>query len=106
LLPSIPGDYVNYIVDTGPFECCTYEDAEPGYVVLWSFDEIAKNNSDIEIETYAPGFIAFGGDGGGELLAFDATGAVFMLPLIGMEPDCAIRVAENFQELVNRMDFE
>ena len=103
--PPIPGDYLEYITDTGPFECCTYEGAEPGYVVLWSFDEIEKNNSDIEIESYAPGFIAFGGDGGGELLAFDGTGGVFMLPLIGMEPECAIQVAENFQELLNRMDF-
>ena len=72
--------------------------------MLWSFDEIAKNNSDIEIESYASGFIAFGGDGGGELLAFDGLGAIFMLPMIGMDSDCAIRVAENFQELLNRMD--
>lgn len=105
MLPKIPDDYADYIKDTGPFECCTYEDAEPGYVVLWSFDEIAKSNIDVEIEAYAPGFIAFGVDGGGELLAFDGTGAVFMLPMIGMEPDCAIRVAEHFQELVNRLDF-
>jgi hypothetical protein len=101
----MPDRYVEYIKDTGPIECCTHDDAEPGYVVLWAFDVIAKNNSDIEIETYAPGFIGFGGDGGGELLAFDGTGAVFILPLIGMEPDCAIRVAETFQELLSRMNF-
>jgi hypothetical protein len=105
VLPSMPDDYVEYIKDTGPFEACTHDDAEPGYVVLWAFDEIAKNNSDIDVETYAPGFIGFGGDGGGELLAFDGTGAVFILPLIGMEPACAIRIAENFQELISRMDF-
>lgn len=105
MLPPIPDDYVEYIKDTGPFECCTLDDAEPGYVVLWSFEEIATSNADIEIETYAPGFIGFGGNGGGELLAFDEAGAVFMLPLVGMEPSCAIRIAENFQELVNRLDF-
>lgn len=104
LLPSIPRDYIKYIKSTGPFECLTHEDAEPGYVVLWSFNEIAKNNSDIEIEMYASGFVAFGGNGGGELLAFDATGAVFTLPMIGMEPDCAIRIAEDFQELVSRLE--
>lgn len=31
-------------------------------------------------------------------------GAVFMLPMIGMEPDCAIRIAEDFQELVSRLE--
>jgi hypothetical protein len=104
ILPSIPRDYVDYIKSNGPFECLTHGDAEPSYVVLWSFDEIANRNSDVEIEMYAPGFIAFGGNGGGELLVFDNTGAVFMLPMIGMEPDCAIRIAENFQELVNRLE--
>ncbi|MES2018595.1 MAG: SMI1/KNR4 family protein [Pseudomonadota bacterium] len=104
LLPSIQRDYIEYIKSVGPFECLTQEDAEPGYVVLWPFDEIVKNNSDIEIEMYAPGFVAFGGNGGGELLVFDATGAVFMLPMIGMEPDCAIRIAEDFQELVSRLE--
>ena len=105
MLPPIPNDYVDYIKETGPFECDTYDDAKPGYVVLWAFGEIAKSNSDLEIETYAPGFVAFGGNGGGELLVFDKTGAVFMLPMIGMAPDCAIRIAENFQELTTRMDF-
>lgn len=105
MLPSIPNDYVDYIQDTGPFECCTYEDTEPGCVVLWSFGDIAKINSQIDIETCAPGFIAFGGDGGGELLAFDGAGAVFMLPMIGLEADCAMRIAENFQELLSRLDF-
>lgn len=106
MLPTIPSDYVDYITDTGPFECCTDDDADPGYVVLWSFDEIAKSNADLEIETYAPGFVAFGGNGGGELLTFDRTGAVFMLPMIGMEPDCALRIGGNFQELISRLDFE
>lgn len=104
MLPHIPQDYVDYIKSTGPFECLTQERAKPGYVALWDFDEIAKINAEVEIEMYAPGFIAFGGDGGGELLAFDGTGAVFMLPMVGMEPSCAIRIAENFQELVNRLE--
>jgi len=104
LLPSIPLDYAEYIKATGPFECLTREDVEPGYVVLWSFDAIPKNNYDVQIEMYAPGFVAFGGDGGGELLVFDETGAVFMLPMVGMEPSSAIRIAEDCQELVSRLE--
>lgn len=104
MLPSLPSAHVEYIKATGPFECCTRDDSEPGYVVLWAIDEISKNNSEVEIETYAPGFIAFCGNGGGELLVFDSTGAVFMLPMIGMEPNCAIRVAETFEDLVSQFE--
>ena len=104
MLPPIPHDYIEYIKSIGAFECLTREDAEPGYVVLWPFEEIAKNNSDVEIEMYAPGFVAFGGNGGGELLVFDSAGTVFMLPMVGMSPNCAIPIAANFQELVNRLE--
>jgi len=104
LLPSLPLGYVEYVKTTGPFECFTRDDAEPGYVVLWAFDDISKRNSEAEIEIYAPGFVAFGGDGGGEFLVFDSAGAVFMLPMIGMEPDCAMPVAETFEELAGRFD--
>lgn len=98
MLPSIPNDYISYIRENGLFEGFTVDEARPGYIVLWAVDEITGNNSDIEIEMYAPGFIAFAGNGGGEVLAFDENGSVYMLPLIGMEPEVAIRIADNFQE--------
>lgn len=104
LLPPLPSSYVPYIKASGSFECPTRDDTEPGYVVLWGFDEILQSNSEVEIEKYAPGFIAFGGDGGGELLAFDADGVVYMLPMIGMESDCAMRIAETFEELEGRLE--
>lgn len=47
----------------------------------------------------APGFVAFAGNGRGEIYAFDAVGAVFMLPMIGMEPGAAIKVTDDFLEL-------
>lgn len=102
MLPPIPQQYVEYLRSNGVFEGLTHGDAEPGYVVLWPLDKLADYNADVEIEVYAPGFIAFGGDGGGELLAFDVSGAVFMLPMIGMEPRYATRVAESFQDLAAR----
>jgi len=43
--------------------------------------------------------VAFAGNGGGEIYAFDTVGAVFMLPMIGMEPEAAIKVADDFLEL-------
>jgi hypothetical protein len=98
MLPPIPSDYRNYIQENGLFEGFTVDGARPGYVILWALDKIAGSNSDIEIEMHAPGFLAFAGNGGGEVLAFDEQGSVFMLPLIGMGPKVAIRIADNFPE--------
>lgn len=72
MLPPIPQQYVKYLRPDGVFEGSTHGDAEPGYDALWPLEKIADYNSDVEIEVYAPRFIAFGGDGGGELLVFDA----------------------------------
>lgn len=99
---AIPSDYIKYTQERGCFEGFTIDEAEPGYVELWSLEAIPGNNRDIEIEKYAAGFVAFAGNGGGEVLAFDAAGVVYMLPLIGMDADCAIRVADDFRSLEKR----
>jgi len=41
---------------------------------------------------------SFAGNGGGEIYAFDTGGAVFVLPMIGMEPEAATKVADDFLE--------
>lgn len=104
MLPPIPAQYEAFLAAHGGFEGFTTGDARPGYVALWTMAEIPGNNADIEIQECAPGFVAFAGNGGGEVLAFDASGAVFMLPLIGMEPQCAIKVAGSFSELEARFE--
>ena len=98
---ALPNDYVAYIEGDGASEECT--DGLPGYFQLWQPDEIEANNKDLQIETHAPGFLGFGTDGGGELLAFDASGAVFMLPLVGMEPRYANRIADSWNEIAQRI---
>jgi hypothetical protein len=102
MLPAVPQEYFEYIRENGAFEGFTSDEAEPGYIELWTPEAIPANNSDIEIETLAPGFIAFAGNGGGEVLAFDATGAVHMLPMIGMASEYAIQVANDFESLARR----
>ncbi len=104
MLPTIPTEYKAFLAKHGGFEGFTSGDGQPGYVVLWPLADIPSNNSDIEIQDYAPGFVAFAGDGGGEVLAFDASGAVFLLPLVGMEPQYAIKVAGSFVELEARFE--
>lgn len=102
MFPEIPSKYVEYLNDHGAFEGFTTGEDSPGYVALWTIEEIPERNRDIDVEALAPGFIAFAGNGGGEVLAFDASGIVYTLPMIGMASDCAIRVADNFQSLAER----
>lgn len=101
---SLPVEYETYLATHGAFEGFTSDEEMPGYVVLWNLSDIRGNNTDIQIEELAPGFIAFGGNGGGEILAFDASGAVYMLPLIGMEPGVAIKLADSFIDLASRFE--
>ncbi|RQU77137.1 hypothetical protein DF141_10100 [Burkholderia cenocepacia] len=102
--PPIPTEYIDYLRTNGVFEGFTRDGTEPGYVALWPTEEILQNNADVEMATYAPDYIAFAGDGGGELLAFDLAGAVFMLPMIGLASECAIRIADSFDDLAARFD--
>jgi len=55
------------------------------------------------LSEYAPGFVTFGGNGGGELLVVNETGEVFYMPAIGMAPDTAIKIASSLQEFKGYM---
>jgi hypothetical protein len=101
---TIPAEYKVFLAQRGAFEGFIAGDDSPGYVELWPLEAIEGNNRDVEISKYAPGFLAFAGNGGGEILAFDSTGAVYMLPLIGMAPDSALRVADCFTELAAKFE--
>lgn len=97
----LPTDYIAYVEGGGVGEGFT--DGLPGYFALWHPDEIELNNKDLNVDNYAPGFLGFGTDGGEELLAFDASGAVFMLPLVGMEPRYANKIADSWSEVAKRI---
>jgi hypothetical protein len=98
----LPRDYVRYLEAGGVLEAFT--EGEPGYLALWPAGEIEQNNLDLQVAEYAPGFLGFGGNGGGELLAFDKDDVVYMLPMIGMEPRYAVKIADSWAELELRID--
>ena len=76
---------------------------EPEWYVLWQPEEVEEINRDYELSKYAPGFISFGGNGGGELLVTDQKGEVFYMPAIGLSPEAAIKIAGGFQEFKGYM---
>jgi hypothetical protein len=97
----LPPAYVEFLEKNGTVECFTSK--EPGYIQFWPVEDLEKTNADVETQLNAPGYLGFASDGGGEMIAFDKTGAIFKLPFIGMEPGYAFRIADSFDELVQRL---
>jgi len=102
---ALPDDLKHFIAEHGLFEGFTRDDS-PGYVELWAVEDIPQENIAIEMDVYAPGFLAFAGNGGGEVFAFDIAGAVYMIPLIGMEAEQAIRIADSFAEFAETFELD
>lgn len=100
MYPPLPDSYTEFLNNRGAFEGFT--DGQPGYIAMWKHEELTEFNRDLSVSELAPGFIAFAGNGGGDVLAFDTAGEVFMLPMIGMESRYANRIADSFSELVAR----
>ena len=98
---QLPADYLAYLDGEGVDEAST--EGDPGYFQLWHPDEIEEMNRSYHVSEYAPGFLAFGSDGGGEMLAFDGAGAVFMIPFVGMAPEEAKRIASSWREVASRI---
>jgi hypothetical protein len=81
-----------------------FTEGAPGYFQLWPEEEIQKWNIDYQVPEYAPGFIGFGSDGGGEMLAFDKEGAIYMIPFIGMSVEDAQKIADSWLEVSQRIE--
>lgn len=76
------------------------------YLIVWKAEELAKFNREYEVHDYAPGLIAFGSNGGGECFAFDTRETHFpvvQVAFIGMCLNDAVRVADSFEKLLEKM---
>jgi hypothetical protein len=94
----LPDDYVAYLKRSNGGEGFVGD----AYLVLWKAEELVEFNKDYEMETRAPGLIAFGGNGGGEGFAFDTRSPdmpVVQIPFIGLSLQHALPVAPTFPAL-------
>lgn len=98
---TLPDDFLQYLQSGAP-RFGNLADF-PLYFEIWSEDEIDRWNREYEVETYAPGFYGFAGDGGGEMYAFGPEGAIYALPLIGMEARVAKRLAGSWAEFASKI---
>jgi hypothetical protein len=99
---KLPEEYVRYLADNGLKEGGLT--VEPGWFQLWPPDEVGKWNQDYHVEESAPGFLGFGSNGGGEMLAFDIEGHVVMIPFIGMSASDVRLVAGSWKEFTERIE--
>jgi hypothetical protein len=100
---SFPADYLQFLREKGGGEGFVGSH----YLILWRPEELPTFNREYQFPEYAPSMIAFGTDGGGEAFAFDRRSspfAVAMVPLIGMSDNEAVRVADGFDHLLDRMN--
>ena len=77
---------------------------DPLWYIIWEPENLVKYNNEYEVPVYAPGFTAFGDNGSNELLVIDASGVVYTIPAIGMEPKYANKIADNIQVLRSYME--
>ena len=99
---TLPPQYADYFASDGPKEGGLTVD--PGWFQLWPPAEVEQMNRDYHVPESAPGFLGFGSSGGGELLAFDASGRVVMIPFITMSPEDALPVASSWNEFIERIE--
>ena len=98
---KLPDEYIEYLKNGGDTEFET--DFEfGGYVILEPLEHVDKFNRDIEINKYAPDYLAFGSDGGSEVFAFDKAGAIHLMPMIGMSPNDAIKISDSWKNYISR----
>ena len=102
VIPTLPTDYLAFLLlsngGDGPLG------VGPGWFSLWPAEEVADLNDAYKVSEFLPGFVAFGSDGGGELLAFRAKGEqrgrIFAVPFIPMEVAAAVEIAPDFVSLI------
>lgn len=80
---------------------------DPLWFSIYPAEEVVELNRRYEIESYLPGYFAFGSNRGGEALLFDTRKSkpwkVYYAPFIGMEEDQVLECAANFKEFVRSM---
>jgi SMI1 / KNR4 family (SUKH-1) len=73
------------------------------YAMFWGSDEIPSYNLEYETNTYAPGLILFGSNGGGEAFAFDSsqgTLTIGIVPFVGLSLVEYRPMAQSFVEFL------
>lgn len=75
----------------------------PRYFEHWAVDKVDGLNRAYRIAEALPNLSPFGTNGGGELLAFDPSGQVVMVPFIPMREEDAVVVASSWTAFAQKI---
>jgi len=96
-----PEDYKSYLNDLEDNEI--FSDA--GFIELFPIIELEKINEEYQTESFVPNFIAIGTNGGGVGIFINKnTKQIYSIPLVGMEEDDAILLANSFTEFIDKFE--
>jgi hypothetical protein len=93
---KLPGEYRDFLKISNGAEGFV---GKVAYVILWGVHELPPMNKAYEVEDYAPGFLIFGSDGGGEAYGFDTRDhecTIVQIPFVGMAWELARPMAKSF----------
>jgi hypothetical protein len=99
----LPVDYREFLKITNGGEGFIGENA---YVMFWGVDELVSMNKAYEVDTYVPGFLLFGSNGGGEAFGFDTRKkrwTIVQVPFVGMEWSLAERLGRSFKDFLEKL---
>ena len=94
-MPNPSKELLAYYTLNKPLVCEL--EVSPYICEFWPENELVKFNEEYQVPIYAPGYFGFATNGGGEMYAISPTNEIVYLPLIGMKPDVAIKLASTWQ---------
>jgi hypothetical protein len=97
-----PGEYAQFL------RICNGGEGFVGqaYAVLWDVSELGALNESYESDKWAPGFLIFGSDGGGEAFGFDTRNPnwpIVQIPFVGMNWNDARPLGETFSQFLGNL---
>jgi len=106
---QLPEDYFSFLTFSDGGEGSLAID--PGYIVIDSAEDAASQKEKKTFDEFFPGFFMFGGNGGGELFAFDVRGPmpwpIVMIDMTNIDlKESVVRIAEDFSDLLKHIGKE
>lgn len=87
--------------------CAGQMSISPGRFELWTSEEVLERNERLKLTEDCPGFLAIGGDGGGEMFMLDLQStAIYMAPFMSIGMEDAIKIAKNLEAFMMRVGHE
>jgi hypothetical protein len=100
---KLPVEYVGFLKVTNGGDGFV---GEKEYVIFWGVEELASLNRSYEVQDYAPGFLIFGSNGGGEAYGFDTRSEgwpIVRITFVGMDWSEARPMGESFSAFLKHL---